>query len=117
MNEMTTLFNTFVFPKALCILLIWFLYKKVWPRIETTLDLSLIHICGIAGTREQTKISFSTLLGGKDIADGFLKDITNFAAKDVYKRQTQHAIGVVSWFEFDSKVTDNQRVAVLEMAS
>ena len=23
---------------ALCILLIWFMYKKVWPRIETTLD-------------------------------------------------------------------------------
>lgn len=38
MNEVTTLFNTFVFPVALCILLIWFLYKKIWPRIETTLD-------------------------------------------------------------------------------
>ena len=38
MNEMTTLFNTFVFPTALCILLIWFLYKKIWARIETTLD-------------------------------------------------------------------------------
>lgn len=35
---MTTLFNTFVFPAALSILLIWFLYKKIWPRIETTLD-------------------------------------------------------------------------------
>ena len=38
MNEMTTLFNTFVFPVALCILLIWFLYKKIWTRIEMTLD-------------------------------------------------------------------------------
>ena len=38
MNVMTTLFNTFVFPAALSILLIWFLYKKIWPRIETTLD-------------------------------------------------------------------------------
>lgn len=38
MNEVTTLFNTFVFPVALCVLLIWFLYKKIWPRIETTLD-------------------------------------------------------------------------------
>ena len=27
----------------------------------------------------------------------------------------QHAIGVVSWFEFDSKVTDSQRLAVLAM--
>jgi hypothetical protein len=38
MNEVTTLFNTFVFPVALCILLIWFMYKKIWPRIEMTLD-------------------------------------------------------------------------------
>ena len=38
MNEMTTLFNSFVFPVPMCILLIWFLYKKIWPRIETTLD-------------------------------------------------------------------------------
>ncbi len=38
MTEMTTLCNTFVFPTALCILLIWFLYKKVWPRIEAALD-------------------------------------------------------------------------------
>lgn len=29
------------------------------------------------------------------------------------KYATQHAIGVVSWFEFDSKVTDNQKLAVL----
>ena len=38
MNEITTLFNTFVFPVAICVLLIWFMYKKIWPRIETTLD-------------------------------------------------------------------------------
>ncbi|MDB1969414.1 hypothetical protein [Clostridium tertium] len=38
MNDITTLFNTFVFPVALSILLIWFMYKKIWPRIETTLD-------------------------------------------------------------------------------
>ena len=31
------------------------------------------------------------------------------------KYATQHAIGVVSWFEFDSKVTDNQKLAVLTM--
>ena len=46
---------------------------------------SLNNGSGIAGTREQTKISFSTLLGGKDIADGFLKDITNFAAKTPFQ--------------------------------
>lgn len=32
------------------------------------------------------------------------------------KYATQHAIGVVSWFEFDSKVSDNQRLAVLVQA-
>lgn len=31
------------------------------------------------------------------------------------KYATQHAIGVVSWFEFDSKVTDHQKLAVLTM--
>lgn len=31
------------------------------------------------------------------------------------KYATQHAIGVVAWFEFDSKVTDNQKLAVLTM--
>jgi hypothetical protein len=38
MNEVTNIFNTFAFPVALCILLIWFMYKKIWPRIEMTLD-------------------------------------------------------------------------------
>lgn len=31
------------------------------------------------------------------------------------KYATQHAIGVNAWFEFDSKVTDNQKLAVLAM--
>lgn len=31
------------------------------------------------------------------------------------KYATQHAIGVVAWFEFDSKVTDAQKLAVLTM--
>ncbi len=30
------------------------------------------------------------------------------------KYATQHAVGVVAWFEFDSKVTDNQKLAVLK---
>lgn len=33
------------------------------------------------------------------------------------KYATQHAIGIVSWFEFDSKVTDHQKLAVLTMKS
>ncbi|MBC8581481.1 phage major capsid protein [Lachnospiraceae bacterium NSJ-12] len=33
------------------------------------------------------------------------------------KYATQHAVGVVAWFEFDSKVTEHQKVAVLEMGA
>lgn len=32
------------------------------------------------------------------------------------KYATMHAIGVVSWFEFDAKVTDSQKLAALKMA-
>lgn len=32
------------------------------------------------------------------------------------KYATQHALGIVAWLEFDSKVTDEQKLAVLEMA-
>lgn len=39
----------------------------------------------IAGNREQTKISFSTLLGGDDMADTFLKDLNNFAASTPFE--------------------------------
>ncbi len=33
------------------------------------------------------------------------------------KYATQHAIGVVSWFDFDSKVMDNQKIAALVMSA
>ena len=29
------------------------------------------------------------------------------------KYATQHALGIVAWFEFDSKITDEQKLAVL----
>jgi len=32
------------------------------------------------------------------------------------KYATQHAVGIVSWFEFDAKVTDNQQLATLIMS-
>lgn len=32
------------------------------------------------------------------------------------KYATQHAIGIVSWFEFDSKITDSQQLATLKMS-
>ena len=34
----------------------------------------------------------------------------------VEKYATMHAVGVVSWFEFDSKVTDSQQLATLVMS-
>ncbi len=33
------------------------------------------------------------------------------------KYATQHALGIVAWFEFDSKVTDNQKLATLVMSA
>lgn len=33
------------------------------------------------------------------------------------KYATQHAIGVVAWFEFDSRITDNARIALLKAAA
>lgn len=33
------------------------------------------------------------------------------------KYATQHAVGFVAWFEFDSKVTEHEKMAVLEMKS
>lgn len=43
----------------------------------------------------------------------FREDISIEVLREKYA--TQHAIGVVSWFEFDSKVTDHQKLAALKM--
>lgn len=42
----------------------------------------------IAGGREQDKISFATLLGGDDVAEGFLKEINNFGAVTPFEYET-----------------------------
>lgn len=44
----------------------------------------------------------------------FREDISIEVLREKYA--TMHAIGVVSWFEFDSKVTESQKLAVLKMA-
>lgn len=57
--------------------------------------------------------------GNKSILYGDLSGLSVNMREDVQiqilleKYATQHAIGVVSWFEFDSKVTDNQKLATL----
>lgn len=42
----------------------------------------------IAGGREQDKISFSTLLGGEDKSEEFLKELNKFAAKTPFEYET-----------------------------
>lgn len=57
--------------------------------------------------------------GAKTVLYGDLSGLSVNMREDVQiqilleKYATQHAVGVVSWFEFDSKVTDNQKLAVL----
>jgi len=48
------------------------------------------------------------------LAVNFRENISVEVLREKYA--TQHAIGVVSWFEFDSKVMDNQRLATLVMS-
>lgn len=38
MNEISNIFSNLGFPVAMVVVLLYFLYKKVWTRIETTLD-------------------------------------------------------------------------------
>lgn len=38
MNEINNIFSNLGFPVAMVAVLIYFLYAKVWTRIETTLD-------------------------------------------------------------------------------
>ena len=33
------------------------------------------------------------------------------------KYATQHALGIVAWLEFDSKIIDNQKLAVFKMGA
>lgn len=62
-------------------------------------------------------------LSAKTVLYGDLSGLSVNMREDVQiqilleKYATQHAIGVVSWFEFDSKVTDNQKLAVLVQKS
>lgn len=48
------------------------------------------------------------------LAVNFRENISIEVLREKYA--TQHAIGVVSWFEFDSKVMDSQRLAALVMS-
>ena len=60
--------------------------------------------------------------GAKSVLYGDLKGLSvnlreNFSIEVLREKYaTQHALGVVAWFEFDSNVTDHQRMAVLQQA-
>lgn len=49
------------------------------------------------------------------LAVNFREDINTQVLNEKYA--TQHAIGIVSWFEFDSDVMDHQRLATLTMSA
>ena len=57
--------------------------------------------------------SAKTILYGdmRGLSVNFRENISVEVLREKYA--TQHALGVVTWFEFDSKVTDHQRMAVL----
>ena len=50
----------------------------------------------------------------KGLATKFSEDINIEVLREKYA--DEHAVGVVGWFEFDSKVENNQQLAVLQMA-
>lgn len=49
------------------------------------------------------------------LATKFSEEVHIKVLRELYA--AQHAIGVVGWFEFDSKVIDNQKIAVMKMAN
>ena len=50
----------------------------------------------------------------KGLATKFNEEINIEVLREKYA--DEHAVGVIGWFEFDSKVIDNQQIAVLQMA-
>ena len=49
------------------------------------------------------------------LAVNFREDISIQILLEKYA--TQHAVGIVSWFEFDSDVVDHQKLATLVMSA
>lgn len=60
----------------------------------------------------KTAIYYGDMSG---LATKFSEDVHIEVYREIFA--AQHAIGVIGWFEFDSKVIDNQKIAVLQMAS
>ena len=63
-------------------------------------------------TAGATAIYYGDMRG---LATKFTEDMEIEVLREKYS--TQHAVGVVGWLEFDSKVEDNQKIAKLVMAS
>jgi HK97 family phage major capsid protein len=60
----------------------------------------------------KTAIYYGDLTG---LATKFSEEMNIEVLREKYA--TQHAVGVVGWFEFDAKVEDAQKIAKLVMAS
>lgn len=59
-----------------------------YESVKESQNTSLENGKTIAGRREQDRISFSTLLGGDDVAEKFLKDLNNFGAVTPFEYET-----------------------------
>ena len=62
-------------------------------------------------TADTTAIYYGDLSG---LATKFSEELSIEVYRELYG--AQHAIGVVGWIEFDAKVQDQQKIAVLKMA-
>ena len=60
----------------------------------------------------KTAIYYGDMSG---LATKFSEELAIQVLREVYA--AQHAIGVVGWIEFDAKVQDQQKIAVLKMGS
>lgn len=56
-----------------------------YEMTKATKENSKINGSNLSGNLEQSKISFSTLLGGDDLAEGFLANLTKFAANTPFE--------------------------------
>jgi HK97 family phage major capsid protein len=66
----------------------------------------------IASAAKAKAVLYGDLSG---LAVNFREDISIQVLQEKYA--TQHAVGIVSWFEFDSDVVDHQKLATLVMSA
>ncbi len=80
-----------------------------WTLANSTHDVTV----GYASEFTELTAGAKTILYGdySGLSVNFREDIGIEVLREAY--HTQHAVGIDTWFEFDSKVTDEQKLAVL----